>query len=235
MTTADRDSHPRPAPDHLTLPALAERKQRGERIVMVTAYDAPSARLADQASIDIIFVGDSAANNMLGYDGTTPISMDEMVVLARAARRTTKRAFFLVDMPLGSFQVSDEEAVRNAGRLMKEGGATRSSSRAAAATPSWCARLVAAGIPVMGHIGLTPQCVHQLGGFKVQGRDDGRPPALSTTRTRSRMPAPRDRARGDPEPSRRGSPRRCSIPTIGIGAGVGLRRPGPGLATTCWA
>src|SRR5580765_4565271 len=113
-----------PSPsEKLTRPRLAEMTGRGEKIVMVTAYDAPSARLADEAGIDIVFVGDSAANNVLGYDGTTPISMDEMVMLARAARRGTKRGLFLVDMPLGSFQVSDEDAVRNAVRLVKEAGA----------------------------------------------------------------------------------------------------------------
>jgi 3-methyl-2-oxobutanoate hydroxymethyltransferase len=169
MSTADRDSHPIPAADHITLPALLERKQRGEKIVMVTAYDAPSARLADQAGVDIVFVGDSAANNMLGYDGTTPISMDEMVVLARAARRTTKRAFFLVDMPLGSFQVSDTDAVRNAVRLVKEAGADAVKLEGGGSSVSRARAIVAAGIPVMGHIGLTPQSATMLGGHKAQG------------------------------------------------------------------
>jgi len=170
MSSTDRDSAPIPAPDHVTLPALADMKQRGEKIVMVTAYEAPSARLADQAGVDIVFVGDSAANNLLGYDGTTPISMDEMIVLARAARRTTKRAFFMVDMPLGSFQVSDTDAVRNAVRLVKEAGADAVKLEGGGSSVSRARAIVAAGIPVMGHIGLTPQSATMLGGHKAQGR-----------------------------------------------------------------
>jgi 3-methyl-2-oxobutanoate hydroxymethyltransferase len=154
----------------ITLPELIEKKQRGEKLVMVTAYDAPSARLADQAGIDIVFVGDSAANNVLGYEGTTSISMDEMVVLARAARRTTQRAFFLVDMPLGSFQVSDEDAVRNAVRLVKEAGADGVKLEGGGASAARARAIVSAGIPVMGHIGLTPQSATMLGGHKAQGR-----------------------------------------------------------------
>ncbi len=172
MTSQHRDA-PRPdhpAPSPITLPELAGRKQRGEKIVMVTAYDAPSARFADEAGIDIVFVGDSAANNVLGYPGTTPISMDEMVMLARAARRTTRRAFFLVDMPLGSFQVSNEEAVRNAVRLVKEAGADGVKLEGGGPSVARARAIVAAGIPVMGHIGLTPQSATLLGGHKAQGR-----------------------------------------------------------------
>ena len=157
-------------PGPITLPELLEHKARGERLVMVTAYDAPSARLADQAGIDIVFVGDSAANNVLGYDGTTPISMDEMVMLARAARRGVKRAFFLVDMPLGSFQVSDEDAVRNAVRLVKEAGADGVKLEGGGPSVARARAIVAAGIPTMGHIGLTPQSATMLGGHKAQGR-----------------------------------------------------------------
>jgi len=109
--------------DKIGLSELAALKRDGRPIVMVTAYDHPSARLADEAGVDIVFTGDSAANNVLGYADTTPISMDEMVMLARAARRGTHRAFFMADLPLGAFQVSDEDAVRNAVRLVKEAGA----------------------------------------------------------------------------------------------------------------
>jgi 3-methyl-2-oxobutanoate hydroxymethyltransferase len=153
----------------ITLPELADKKRRGEKIVMVTAYDAPSARLADQAGMDIVFVGDSAANNVLGYEGTTSIGMEEMVVLARAARRTTHRAFFLVDMPLGSFQVSDEDAVRNAVRLVKEAGADGVKLEGGGPSAARARAIVSAGIPVMGHIGLTPQSATMLGGHKAQG------------------------------------------------------------------
>ena len=149
---------------------FAEMKQRGERIVMVTAYDHPSARLADAAGVDMVFTGDSAANNVLGYPDTTPISMDEMVMLARAARRGTQRAFFLVDLPLGAFQVSDEEAVRNAMRLVKEAGAQGVKLEGAGPMVARARAIVAAGVPVMGHLGLTPQTATALGGYKAQGR-----------------------------------------------------------------
>ena len=149
---------------------LADLKESGTPIVMVTAYDHPSARLADEAGVDIVFVGDSAANNVLGYPDTTPISMDEMVMLARAARRGTSRAFFLVDLPLGAFQVNDEEAVRNALRLVKEAGAEGVKLEGAGPMVARARAIASAGIPVMGHIGLTPQTATALGGFKAQGR-----------------------------------------------------------------
>ena len=155
---------------HLQLSAFTELKARRQPIVMVTAYDAPSARLADEAGVDIILVGDSAANNMLGYEGTTPVTMDEMVMLTRAARRGTRRAFLLGDMPFGSYQVSDEQAVTNGIRLVKEAGADGVKLEGAGPSASRARALVEAGIPVMGHLGLTPQSVTMLGGYKAQGR-----------------------------------------------------------------
>jgi 3-methyl-2-oxobutanoate hydroxymethyltransferase len=149
---------------------FAALKANGQKIVMVTAYDTPSARLADEAGVDIVFVGDSAANNMLGYADTTAISMSEMLMLARAARRGTRHAYFLVDMPLGAFQVSDDEAVRNAVRFVKEAGAQGVKLEGGGATVSRAKAIVAAGIPVMGHLGLTPQSAAALGGLKAQGR-----------------------------------------------------------------
>lgn len=154
----------------LVITDFAEMKATGARIVMVTAYDAPSARLADEAGVDIVFVGDSAANNVLGYPDTTAISMDEMIMLARAARRTTRHAFFLVDMPLGAFQVSDDEAVRNAVRFVKEAGALGVKLEGGGPMVSRARAIAAAGIPVMGHLGLTPQSATALGGYKAQGR-----------------------------------------------------------------
>jgi 3-methyl-2-oxobutanoate hydroxymethyltransferase len=159
-----------PGADKIGLAELAGLKGDGTPIVMVTAYDTPSARLADAAGVDIVFVGDSAANNVLGYADTTPISMDEMVMLARAARRGTHRAFFMVDLPLGAFQVSDEDAVRNAVRLVKEAGAEAVKLEGAGPMVSRARAIVAAGIPVMGHLGLTPQTATMLGGYKAQGR-----------------------------------------------------------------
>ncbi|MGZ3587208.1 MAG: 3-methyl-2-oxobutanoate hydroxymethyltransferase, partial [Candidatus Limnocylindrales bacterium] len=126
--------------------------------------------LADAAGVDIILVGDSAANNMLGYEGTTPVTMDEMVMLTRAARRGTRRAFLLGDMPFGSYQVSDEQAVQNGIRLIKEAGADGVKLEGAGPSASRARALAAAGIPVMGHLGLTPQSVTMLGGYKAQGR-----------------------------------------------------------------
>jgi 3-methyl-2-oxobutanoate hydroxymethyltransferase len=157
-------------PEKIGLAELAAMKRDGTPIVMVTAYDTPSARLADEAGVDIVFTGDSAANNVLGYADTTPISMDEMVMLARAARRGTHRAFFMVDMPLGAFQVSDEDAVRNAVRLVKETGAEAVKIEGGGPMVSRARAIVAAGIPVMGHLGLTPQTATMLGGYKAQGR-----------------------------------------------------------------
>jgi 3-methyl-2-oxobutanoate hydroxymethyltransferase len=152
------------------LAELAALKREGRPIVMVTAYDHPSARLADAAGVDIVFTGDSAANNVLGYADTTPIGMDEMVMLSAAARRGTHRAFFMADLPLGAFQVSDEDAVRNALRLVKEAGAEAVKIEGAGMMVSRARAIASAGIPVMGHIGLTPQSAIALGGYKAQGR-----------------------------------------------------------------
>src|SRR5919106_2309739 len=159
------------APKKIGLAELAALKRDGTSIVMVTAYDTPSARLADEAGVDIVFTGDSAANNVLGYADTTPISMDEMVMLGRAARRGTHRAFFMIDMPLGAFQVSDEDAVRNAVRLVKETGAEAVKIEGGGQMVSRARAIVTAGIPVMGHLGLTPQSATMLGGYKAQGRN----------------------------------------------------------------
>ncbi len=201
---------------------FAEMKQRGDKIVMVTAYDFPSARLADAAGVDIVFTGDSAANNVLGYPDTTPISMDEMVMLGRAARRGTHRAFFLVDMPLGAFQVSDEEAVRNAMRLVKDAGAQGVKLEGAGPMLSRARAIVGAGIPVMGHLGLTPQTATALGGYKAQGRTAAKARQLYAD-------ALALQAAGcfslvlEAVPARvaEAITRALRIPTIGIGAGAG--------------
>jgi 3-methyl-2-oxobutanoate hydroxymethyltransferase len=154
----------------LPLPELAELKRRGEKIVMVTAYDAPSARLADAAGVELILVGDSAAMVMLGHDSTVPASMDEMMMLTRAVVRGAKRPIIVADMPFGSFQVSDEHALENAIRFVKDGGAAAVKLEGAGRSLSRVRTIVDAGIPVMGHIGLTPQSATALGGFKAQGR-----------------------------------------------------------------
>ncbi len=158
------------AAEKLALPELAETKRRGEPIVMVTAYDYPSGRLADAAGIELILVGDSAAMTVLGHDSTVPATLEEMIVLARAVVRGARRALVVGDMPFGSFQVSDEEAVRNGVRLVKEAGVDAVKVEGAGPTVSRVRALVGAGIPVMGHLGLTPQSATILGGFRAQGR-----------------------------------------------------------------
>src|ERR671919_1075309 len=158
------------AVEKLSLTALAEKKRNGERIVMVTAYDYPTARLADEAGLDLVLVGDSAAMTVLGHDSTVPATMDEMVMLTRAAARGADRPLVVADMPFGSFQVSDEDALRNAIRFVKEASAEAVKLEGAGPALSRVAAIVGAGIPVMGHIGLTPQSATALGGFKAQGR-----------------------------------------------------------------
>jgi 3-methyl-2-oxobutanoate hydroxymethyltransferase len=159
-----------PAPGKLPITELAEMKARGEKIVMVTAYDAPSARLADAAGVDLILVGDSAAMVVLGHDSTVPATVDELLVLTGAVTRGAKRPLVVADLPFGSFQVSDEGAVENAIRFVKEAGAEAVKLEGGAAMASRARSIVDAGIPVMGHIGLTPQSATALGGFKAQGR-----------------------------------------------------------------
>jgi 3-methyl-2-oxobutanoate hydroxymethyltransferase len=154
----------------LPLTELADMKRRREPIVMVTAYDYPSGRIADAAGIDVVLVGDSAAMTVLGNDSTVPATMDEMVMLTRAAARGAERPLVVADMPFGSFQVSDEEAVRNGIRFVKEAEADAVKIEGAGASLSRVLALVGAGIPVMGHIGLTPQSATMLGGFRAQGR-----------------------------------------------------------------
>ena len=154
----------------VSLPALAAMKQRGEKIAVVTAYDAPSARLAEAAGVDIILVGDSAATAMLGHDSTVTVTVDEMLMLTRAVTRGASRPFVVADMPFGSYQVSDEGAFENALRFLKEAGADAVKVEGAKGTLSRVAALVDGGIPVVGHIGLTPQSATMLGGYKAQGR-----------------------------------------------------------------
>jgi 3-methyl-2-oxobutanoate hydroxymethyltransferase len=155
----------------LTLPELLEMKERGEKIVMVTAYDAPGARFAEEAGVDLLLVGDTAAMVVLGHEGTTvPVTMEEMLFMTRTVARTARRPIVIGDMPFGSYQVSDEQAVENAIRFVKEAGADVVKLEGAGPSLSRVQAIVGAGIPVMGHVGLTPQSATMLGGFKAQGR-----------------------------------------------------------------
>jgi 3-methyl-2-oxobutanoate hydroxymethyltransferase len=158
----------------MTLPLLAEKKRLGDPIVMVTAYDYPSARAAESAGVDLVLVGDSAATTVLGYNTTTPVDLDDMLVLARAVRRGLTTPLLIGDLPFGSYEISDEQAIATSMRMVKEagceavkleGGGEASVKRARA--------IVGAGIPVMGHVGLTPQTATALGGWKAQGRTAG--------------------------------------------------------------
>lgn len=156
--------------ERVTVPGLIERKRSGQKIVMVTAYDYPSARLAERAGVDIVFVGDSLGMMALGYDTTVPVTLEQMAHHVRAVRAGVKQTLLLADMPFGTYQVSPEEAVRNASLLMKVGShaVKLEGGQPVAGTVR---RLAEAGIPVMGHLGLTPQSIHVFGGHRAQGTD----------------------------------------------------------------
>ncbi len=158
----------------VTLPRLAEMKSSGEPIVMVTAYDHPSAQVVEEAGVDVVLVGDSAAMTVLGYDSTVPVGMEEMLMLAAAVRRGLKTPFLVGDMPFGSYEQSNEQAVANAQRFVKEAGCDAVKLERGGASVDRARAIVRAGIPVMGHVGLTPQTATALGGYKAQGKTAGR-------------------------------------------------------------
>ena len=180
MSTAPR--RPDAPPDGrkpVTIPHLAELKAQGQPIVMVTAYDFPSAQVAEEAEVDVVLVGDTAAMTVLGYDSTVPVSMDEMVMLASAVRRGARTPLVVGDLPFGSYQASNELAVASAVRYMKEAGCDAVKMEMAGVSGGVADKresvararaVVAAGIPVMGHVGLTPQSASALGGYRTQGR-----------------------------------------------------------------
>jgi 3-methyl-2-oxobutanoate hydroxymethyltransferase len=209
-------------PEKVSAPSLRASKQRGERLVCLTAYDFPTARIVDEAGIDIILVGDSLGNVVLGYGNTVPVTLDEILIHLKAVRRAVHRALLVADMPYGSFHTGADDAVRNALRLIKEGGAEAIKLEGGHKRVQLVKRLVDEEIAVMGHIGLTPQSINKLGAYRVQGKtaeaarqllDDARaledagafaivlevvPREIATLITQS-----------------------VSIPTIGIGAGAG--------------
>jgi 3-methyl-2-oxobutanoate hydroxymethyltransferase len=157
----------------ITVATLREKKQRHERITCLTAYDYPSARLVDEAAIDIVLVGDSLAQAMLGYDNTLSVTLDEMLHHTRAVRRGVKHALLIADMPYGSYQVDANDAIRNAARFVKEAGAEAVKIEGGEKRADLIRRINDAEIPVAGHIGLTPQSVNVMGGYKVQGKNLG--------------------------------------------------------------
>jgi 3-methyl-2-oxobutanoate hydroxymethyltransferase len=158
------------APLPMTLPRLAEKKRLGEPIVMVTAYDYPSAQVAQEAGVDVVLVGDSGAMTVLGYPSTVPVSTEEMLMLSSAVRRGLRTPLLVGDLPFGSYEGSDEQAVATAQRFIKEAGCDAVKLERGGTSVQRARAIVGAGIPVMGHIGLTPQTATALGGYRAQGR-----------------------------------------------------------------
>jgi 3-methyl-2-oxobutanoate hydroxymethyltransferase len=196
-------------------------KERGEKIAMLTAYDATFARLFDESGADLLLVGDSLGMVVQGHDTTLPVTLEEMAYHCRAVVRGTSRAHVVGDMPFMSYQASIEQGMANAGRLIKEGGCHSVKLEGGAVHAELVRRLVAAGIPVMGHIGLTPQSFHQLGGFKVQGRDSGgRERLLADALALEEAGVYALVLEAIPADIAREITETVSIPTIGIGAGV---------------
>jgi 3-methyl-2-oxobutanoate hydroxymethyltransferase len=206
----------------VTRTTFAEKKDRKERIVVITAYDAPSARLVDEAGVDAILVGDSLGMTVLGRHDTLSVTMDDMLHHVAAVARGARRAMVIADMPFMSFQVDSEEAVRNAGRFLAESGAAAVKLEGGRSVAKTVRRIVDAGIPVMGHVGLTPQSVHALGGYRVQAREAVAATALLDDCVALESAGafavvleciPSELAEIVTE--------RVGIPTIGIGAGAG--------------
>jgi 3-methyl-2-oxobutanoate hydroxymethyltransferase len=209
-------------PEKVNAPSLKTSKQRGERLVCLTAYDFPTARIVDEAGIDIILVGDSLGNVVLGYGNTVPVTLDEILIHLKAVRRAVQRALLVADMPYGSFHTGADDAVRNALRLVKEGGAEAIKLEGGHKRVQLVKRLVDEEIAVMGHIGLTPQSINKLGAYRVQGKtavtarqllDDARALEDAGAFAIVLEVVPREIASLITES--------ISIPTIGIGAGAG--------------
>jgi len=208
-------------PEKVSAPSLRSSKQRGERLVCLTAYDYPTARLVDEAGIDVILVGDSLGNVVLGYGNTVPVTLDEILIHLKAVRRAVQRALLVADMPYGSFHVGEDEAVKNALKLVKEGGAEAIKLEGGHKRVPLVKRLVDEEISVMGHIGLTPQSINQLGAYRVQGKtpktaqqliDDAKALEDAGAFAVVLEVVPREIAQIITET--------ISIPTIGIGAGA---------------
>ncbi|GAB4276744.1 MAG: 3-methyl-2-oxobutanoate hydroxymethyltransferase [Coriobacteriia bacterium] len=206
----------------VTTAYFAEKKAAGERLVVITAYDEPSARLADEAGVDAILVGDSLGMTVLGYPDTLSVTMDDMLHHVAAVSRGCERAMVIADMPFMSFQVSEEEALRNAGRFLAEAGAAAVKLEGGRRVESTVRRLVEAGIPVMGHVGLTPQSVHALGGYRIQAREAAAALALiEDCRALESAGAFSVVLECIPAELAELVTEALSIPTIGIGAGLG--------------
>lgn len=206
--------------DKVTIHTLRQKKQAGEKITMLTCYDATFARLLDEAGTDILLVGDSLGMVIQGQATTLPVTLDEIIYHTRAVVRGTRRAQVVADMPFMSYQAAIDEAMRSAGRMLKEGGAEAVKLEGGALHAELVRRLVGAGIPVMGHIGLTPQSYHQLGGFKVQGREESaRKKLVEDARILAEAGAYSIVLEGIPLEVAAEITETVAVPTIGIGAG----------------
>ena len=204
----------------ITIRKLAEMKRAGAKIPMVTAYDYTAARIADAAGIPILLVGDSLGMVVLGHDSTIPVTMDDMVRHTQMVRRGAAQALVVADLPFMAYQVDASDALRNAGRLLQDGGAHTVKLEGGVAVAGSVRRIVDAGIPVMGHIGLTPQSVHALGGYRVQGRTKAAAQRLlDDARALQDAGAYAIVLECVPAPLARLITQRLDIPTIGIGAG----------------
>src|SRR5690606_2477345 len=204
----------------ITVPELRRRKLAGPKIAMLTAYDATIARLLDQGGADVLLVGDSLGMVVQGLSSTLPVTLDEICYHGRSVARGIQRAHLVLDMPFMSFQVSSEKALEAAGRLMKEGAAEAVKLEGGEVAAEAIARIVSAGIPVMGHVGLTPQSVHAMGGFRVQGKDeDAASRVLQDAKAVEQAGAYAIVLEGLPADLGRRISESVDIPTIGIGAG----------------
>jgi len=205
----------------ITVPTLMRRKRMGERITMLTAYDFTFARIFDAAGIDVLLVGDSLGNVVQGQDTTLPVTLDEVVYHTRLVARGASRALVIADMPFGSYQISPEDAVRGAVRCLKDGGAHAVKLEGGRRMSATIERIVAADIPVMGHVGLTPQSIHRMGGHRVQGRSGAaRARVIDDARAVQEAGAFAVVLEGMPADLGREISRELAIPCIGIGAGV---------------
>ena len=206
--------------DKVTAVSLRERKRGGEKIVAVTAYDVTFARLADRAGVDVVLVGDSLGMVIQGHANTLPVTLDEMVYHGRNVARGVAHAHVVVDMPFLSYQASIEDGIRAAGRLVKEGGAESVKVEGGEEVAELVARLVAIGIPVMGHVGMTPQSVHKFGGFKLQGRGEAQARAIvAGARALAEAGAYSVVLESIPAALATEISATVDVPTIGIGAG----------------
>jgi 3-methyl-2-oxobutanoate hydroxymethyltransferase len=205
----------------MTVPEIRSMKEKGEKVVCLTAYDYCFARILDQSGVDLLLVGDSLGSVVQGHDSTLPVTVDDVIYHTRAVIRGRRRALVVSDMPFMTFQLGVDEAKRNAGRLVQEGGAESVKLEGGVTQAATIEALVKMGVPVMGHVGLTPQSVHQFGGYRIQGRGEADARAiLDDAMAVEQAGAFAVVLEGIPVQLAREITQRVSIPTIGIGAGL---------------